>query len=63
VIVESNQQLTLQRAIKVGRAMKEFNLIWFEEPIPLSDHAAQAEIAAALLRAILMELPPSACQP
>jgi hypothetical protein len=43
--------------------MKEFNLIWFEEPIPLSDHAAQAEIAAALLRAILMELPPSACQP
>jgi L-alanine-DL-glutamate epimerase-like enolase superfamily enzyme len=39
VIVDSNQQLTVQCAIKVGRAMEEFNLTWFEEPIPLSDHA------------------------
>jgi L-alanine-DL-glutamate epimerase-like enolase superfamily enzyme len=64
VIVDSNQQLTVQCAIKVGRAMEEFNLTWFEEPIPLSDHARRGgNRRGPLLRAILMELPPLARQP
>jgi L-alanine-DL-glutamate epimerase-like enolase superfamily enzyme len=48
LMVDSNQQLTVPRAIRLGRMLEEFNLTWFEEPIPYHDHAGEAEIAAAL---------------
>ena len=48
LMVDSNQQLTVPRAIRLGRMLEEFNLTWFEEPIPYQDHAGEAEIAAAL---------------
>jgi L-alanine-DL-glutamate epimerase-like enolase superfamily enzyme len=48
LMVDSNQQLTVPRAIRLGRMLEEFNLTWFEEPIPYYDHAGEAEIAAAL---------------
>jgi len=48
LVVDSNQQLTVPRAIRLGRMLEEFNLTWFEEPIPYQDHAGEAEIAAAL---------------
>jgi L-alanine-DL-glutamate epimerase-like enolase superfamily enzyme len=34
LMVDSNQQLTVPRAIRLGRMLEEFNLTWFEEPIP-----------------------------
>ena len=48
LMVDSNQQLTVPRAIRLGRMLEEFNLTWFEEPIPYHDHTGEAEIAAAL---------------
>jgi L-alanine-DL-glutamate epimerase-like enolase superfamily enzyme len=48
LMVDSNQQLTVPRAISLGRALEEFNLTWFEEPIYYQDHEGEAEIAAAL---------------
>jgi L-alanine-DL-glutamate epimerase-like enolase superfamily enzyme len=48
LMVDSNQQLNVPRAIRLGRMLEEFNLTWFEEPIPYQDHAGEAEIAAAL---------------
>jgi L-alanine-DL-glutamate epimerase-like enolase superfamily enzyme len=48
LMVDSNQQLTVPRAIRLGRMLEEFNLTWFEEPIPYYDHAGEAEIAATL---------------
>jgi len=48
LMVDSNQQLNVPRAIRLGRMLEEFNLTWFEEPIPYYDHAGEAEIAAAL---------------
>lgn len=52
LMVDSNQQLDVPRAIRLGRMLEEFNLAWFEEPIPYSDHAGEAEIAAALVTPI-----------
>ena len=52
LMVDSNQQLTVARAIRLGRLLEEFNLTWFEEPIPFYDHAGEAEIAAALTMAV-----------
>lgn len=48
LMVDSNQQLTVPKAIRLGRMLEEFNLAWFEEPIPYHDHAGEAAIAAAL---------------
>ena len=48
LMVDSNQQLTVARAIRLGRMLEEYNLTWFEEPIPYYDHAGEAEISAAL---------------
>jgi L-alanine-DL-glutamate epimerase-like enolase superfamily enzyme len=48
LMVDSNQQLDVSRAIRLGRILEEFDLTWFEEPIPYYDHSGEAEIAAAL---------------
>jgi L-alanine-DL-glutamate epimerase-like enolase superfamily enzyme len=48
LMVDANQQLTVPRAIRLGRMLEEYNLAWFEEPIPYHDHAGEAAIAAAL---------------
>jgi L-alanine-DL-glutamate epimerase-like enolase superfamily enzyme len=48
LMVDFNQQLTVVRAIRLGRMLEEFNLTWIEEPIPYQDHAGEAAIAAAL---------------
>ena len=52
LMVDSNQQLSVPGAIKLGRLLEEFNLTWFEEPIRYDDHAGEAEIAAALVTPI-----------
>ena len=52
LMVDSNQQLTIPRAIALGHALEEFNLTWFEEPIFYQNHAGEAEIAVALTTAV-----------
>lgn len=49
LMTDSNQQLTVSRAIRLGRMLEEFDLAWFEEPLPYQNHAGEAEVAAALV--------------
>ena len=48
VLGDLNQRTTVPNAIRLGHALEEFNLTWFEEPIPHHDHAGEAAISAAL---------------
>jgi L-alanine-DL-glutamate epimerase-like enolase superfamily enzyme len=48
LMADANQGLTVDRAIRLGRRLEEFNLTWFEEPLPAYDHEGEARIAAAL---------------
>lgn len=45
---DCNQQLTAAHAIRLGREIEQYRLAWIEEPVPSHDHAAEAQIAAAL---------------
>lgn len=47
LMVDSNQTLDVAGALKLARRLAEYDLTWFEEPVPYYDHAAEAEIAAA----------------
>src|SRR5674476_1127271 len=44
----NEQRLTAPRAIRLGRALEQFDLAWLEEPVRYYDHAAEAAVAAAL---------------
>jgi L-alanine-DL-glutamate epimerase-like enolase superfamily enzyme len=48
VLGDLNQRSTVSNAIRLGRALEEFNLTWLEEPIPHHDHTGESEVAAAL---------------
>jgi L-alanine-DL-glutamate epimerase-like enolase superfamily enzyme len=48
LMVDSNQQQDVSRAVRLGHLLEEFRLTWFEEPISYQDHIGEAEIAAAL---------------
>lgn len=48
VMVDANQQLSVKQAIRIGRMMEALNLAWFEEPVICTDHAGEAQVAAAL---------------
>ena len=48
LLVDLNQRTNVPNAIRLGRALEEFNLTWFEEPLPYHDHDGEAEITAAL---------------
>ena len=48
VLGDLNQRSTVPHAIRLGHALEEFNLTWFEEPVPYHDHAGEAVITAAL---------------
>jgi L-alanine-DL-glutamate epimerase-like enolase superfamily enzyme len=48
LMADANQSLSVPEAIRLGRALEEYGLTWFEEPIPYWNHAGEAEIAAAL---------------
>jgi L-alanine-DL-glutamate epimerase-like enolase superfamily enzyme len=47
LMVDANQTLDVAGAIRLARRLAEFDLTWFEEPIPYHDHRGEAEIAAA----------------
>jgi L-alanine-DL-glutamate epimerase-like enolase superfamily enzyme len=48
LMVDANQQMTRPQALRMGRALEEFDLTWFEEPLPYWDHEGEAALAAAL---------------
>jgi L-alanine-DL-glutamate epimerase-like enolase superfamily enzyme len=46
--VDANQAFTAKQAIRLGRQLEEFNLVWFEEPTSVHDLAGQSQVRAAL---------------
>jgi L-alanine-DL-glutamate epimerase-like enolase superfamily enzyme len=46
--VDANQGLTPKHAIRLGRRLEEFNLVWIEEPVAYNDLVGHAEVRAAL---------------
>ena len=48
LMADANQGLTRVQAIRLGRALEEFDLTWFEEPLPAWDLEGLARVAAAL---------------
>jgi L-alanine-DL-glutamate epimerase-like enolase superfamily enzyme len=48
LIADANQGLTESQAIRLGRQLEEFDLTWFEEPLPAWDLDGLARVAAAL---------------
>lgn len=48
LLVDINQGLTPKEAIRLGRDLEEFNLIWIEEPVAAYDLEGHARVTAAL---------------
>ncbi len=48
LMVDANQGLGEAQAIRLGRMLEEFDLTWFEEPLPAWDLDGLARVAAAL---------------
>ena len=48
LMVDANQAWGVKQAIRMGRRLEEFDLIWLEEPVPFEDIAGSAEVTAAL---------------
>ncbi len=45
---DANQSLSVKHAIRLGRELEEFDLVWFEEPVVYHDLDGCAEVRAAL---------------
>jgi L-alanine-DL-glutamate epimerase-like enolase superfamily enzyme len=48
LMADANQQLNESQAIRLGRILEEFDLTWFEEPLPAWDLDGLARVSAAL---------------
>ena len=48
LMVDANQGFNVNHAVKLGRSLEEFNLIWFEEPVSAYDLEGSARVAEAL---------------
>lgn len=48
LMADANQGMTVSSAIRLGRRLEEFNLAWFEEPLPAWDLQGSADVAKAL---------------
>lgn len=48
LMADANQGLDEAQAIRLGRGLEEFDLAWFEEPLPAWDLEGLARVAAAL---------------
>jgi L-alanine-DL-glutamate epimerase-like enolase superfamily enzyme len=48
LMADANQGLNESQAIRLGRALEEFDLTWFEEPLPAWDLDGLSRVAAAL---------------
>jgi L-alanine-DL-glutamate epimerase-like enolase superfamily enzyme len=47
-MVDANQQWDRPTAMRVGRALEQFDLVWIEEPLDAYDAEGHAQLAAAL---------------
>jgi D-galactarolactone cycloisomerase len=50
--VDANHCFTVPQAIRLGRAMEELDILWFEEPISPEDHEGYVEVTRALDMAV-----------
>jgi L-alanine-DL-glutamate epimerase-like enolase superfamily enzyme len=48
LMADANQKMTVPQAIRLGRILEEFHLIWLEEPVSADNHAGEAQVSAAL---------------
>ena len=48
LLADANQSLSVKHAIRLGRALEDFELGWFEEPVAYQDIAGCAAVRAAL---------------
>ena len=48
IMVDATESWTVDRAIRTGRALQEAGAVWLEDPVPHTDVAGMARIAAAL---------------
>jgi L-alanine-DL-glutamate epimerase-like enolase superfamily enzyme len=48
VMVDATETWTTDRALRAGRALQEAGIVWLEDPVPHTDLAGMARIAAAL---------------
>lgn len=48
LMVDANQQWDRPTALRMGRALEEFDLVWIEEPLDAYDVSGHAELARAL---------------
>jgi L-alanine-DL-glutamate epimerase-like enolase superfamily enzyme len=48
LLVDGNNAYTAYQAIKIARMMEEYNIFWFEEPVPAEDIEGSAAVAAAI---------------
>ena len=48
LMIDANQQWDRPTALRFGRAVEEFNLVWIEEPLDAYDAEGHAQLAAAL---------------
>jgi len=48
LMADLNQALTPKQAIKLGRQLEEYDLLWLEEPVPAYDLMGHAEVRQAL---------------
>lgn len=48
LMVDANQQWDRPTALRVGRSLEQFDLIWIEEPLDAYDAEGHAQLAAAL---------------
>jgi len=48
LMADANQAFSPKHAIRLGRQLEEFNLFWFEEPVPAHDLTGHADVRAAL---------------
>ncbi len=52
LMVDANQQWDRPTAMRVGKALEEFDLVWIEEPLDAYDAAGHADLARALTTAV-----------
>src|SRR3546814_19095571 len=48
LMVDANQGLSVAHAIRLGRRLESFDLVWFEEPVQAYDLEGSARVAAEI---------------
>lgn len=52
LMIDAGRRFDVAHAIRLGRAIEEFDLQWFEEPVAGHDHGGEGRVAAALVTPI-----------